>query len=85
MTKRQYRESTRLLPVGKEGIERIRQVLKKGQFSKVNEVAVDAFSASVIVAVYDAVNDENKTKLEGMCIGRLADVCMKTYSKSRAG
>lgn len=55
MTKRQHIEAQRLKTIGVAGIEACRRIATEGP-TKINEVFVDAFTASAIVAVYDALN-----------------------------
>lgn len=83
MTRASYVERKRLQPVGKEGIEAIRKLREAGEARKINEVYVDTYSAGVIIAVYDVVNDTNKERLEAMNVGMLASVCMRTYAKAK--
>jgi hypothetical protein len=83
MTKKSYREDKRVSPLGVEGIAAIRRILETKQNAKVNEVLVDAFSASIMIAVFDAVNDLNKTKIMAMPLVRAFDVCAKVYRKAK--
>jgi hypothetical protein len=83
MTKQVHRMTARNLPVGEEGIERIRQIVKEKRYAKVNEVMVDLFSASIIIQVYDIVNDANKEKLRGLRVAKLADVCFAAVKNQR--
>lgn len=59
-----------------EKIAKIRDILENG-FNKVDGVAVDAFSASAIIAVYDALNDKNKAKYASYPIPFMADLAFK--------
>lgn len=43
-----------------ERIAAIKDIVKNKQYAKVDGVMVDLYSASAIVAVYDALNDANK-------------------------
>lgn len=76
MTKKAYRESARVKPLGVEGIEKCRDILVNG-YAKVNEVLVDSFTASAIVGVYDRVNDKNKAKMVEFPVGYVAELCFK--------
>ena len=76
MTKKTYRESARMKPIGKEGIEACRRIMTEGH-AKVNEVMVDSFSASAIVKVYDALNPDNRAKIERMPVMLAADIAFK--------
>lgn len=70
MTKRQEE------PIGEAGIKAIRRIAQEG-YGNVNGLFVDTYTASAIVAVYDALNDENKAKLLALPILRVAAVCFK--------
>lgn len=80
MTRRVHIQEQRLKPVGTDGIEKIRKIVKEGA-AKVNEVLVDAFSASTIIAIYDAVNPANQEKLRSFPVARVADVSFKLLNK----
>lgn len=43
-------------------------------------IILDAFTASAIMQVHDALNDENKQNLQKMSLLKMADVCMKLVS-----
>jgi len=81
MTKKAYIRSQRLRPIGKEGIEQCRRILLKEGAAKINEVFVDSFSASVILAIYDKLSGKNKAKLESMPVARACDICYTLYGK----
>lgn len=75
MSKQQYRENTRIKPIGHDGINQCREILKNHQYAKVNEVMVDGFSASAIVQVFDALNAENQAKLVKLPVAKVAKIC----------
>lgn len=77
MTVAEHRAATRLKPLGPEGLEKVRAIVAGSQAQKVNEVFVDAFTASAIVKVHDALNETNRSKLLAMPIGRVAEVVFK--------
>jgi hypothetical protein len=77
MSKQDYRESQRLKPIGVEGIEACREVLRTRSYRKVNEVMVDLFTASAIVGVFDKLNDKNKDKLVSFPMGKVANIVFK--------
>jgi hypothetical protein len=56
-------------------IDTIRQIVREHQAREIDGVFVDATTANCIVNVHDALNDENKAKLEAMSIVRMAEVC----------
>lgn len=69
MTKRDYIRKMRMSPLGLEGVEAMRGIVERHGARKVNEVLVDAFSASAFVRVYDALSEANQEKLRGLCPG----------------
>lgn len=77
MTKQAYRQQIRLAPIGAAGIEQCRAIVREHQYRKVNEVMIDGFSASAIVAVHDKLNEQNRAKLEALPVGKVASVCFK--------
>lgn len=77
MTKAAHIAATRSAPLGIAGIEAIRAILANHSAQKVNQVFIDAFSASAIVAVYDALKPENQAKLIAKPVAQVADICFK--------
>lgn len=77
MTKRAFRQDQRIQPIGTAGIDACRKIVADKQAAKVNEVLVDLFSASIIVQVFDAINDANRAKLATMPVAKVASVCLK--------
>jgi hypothetical protein len=61
-------------------VEAIRAILTNG-YAKVNGVMVDHFSASAIIAVYDAISDANKAKYRAFPIYKMADIAFKLMNK----
>jgi len=59
-----------------EKITKIRAI-KEGVFNKVDGVALDSFSASAIIAVYDAISAENKRKFAALPVLKMANVAFK--------
>ena len=70
-----------------EVITKIRGIVKNHQHASIKDpklgkpVKVDAFSASAIIQVYDAINDANKAKFAGMSIHQMATVAYKLMKK----
>ncbi len=62
-------------------VECCRAIVQQKQANRVGGLFVDHFTASCIVQIYDAVNDENKAKLNAMPIRKLAAVCWKVAKK----
>ena len=81
MSKKQFQQSQRVMPIGEAGIAAIRNILSNGQYAKVNSVMVDRFSASAIIQVYDAINDDNKVKLRSFPVARVADISFRLINK----
>lgn len=77
MAKEEYRQAQRIKPLGTDGLEKIRKIVAEKQYRKVNEVMVDLFSASAVLAVYDKLSPENQEKLRGLPVGRVVTICFK--------
>lgn len=84
MTKRDYRRKRRVAPIGEAGVAAMRKIVEQNQYAKINEVCVDAFSASAFVQVYDALNPTNQAKLASLCVGEAMDLVW-TLLKRREG
>lgn len=82
MTKRQHIEAQRLKPIGVAGIEACRRIATEGP-TKINEVFVDAFTASAIVAVYDALNEANRANLASRCVAQVAEMSFRLINNQR--
>jgi hypothetical protein len=61
----------------KWNITQIQRIVDNHQFEKVNGIIVDGFSASAIVAVFNALSEENKEKAQSMPIEKFANFCFK--------
>lgn len=83
MTKRDYRRGRRLAPLGEDGVVAMRRIVNDHAAAKVNEVFVDAFSASAFVQVYDKLNAANQAKLRGQCVGRAIDLVWGLVGRSQ--
>jgi predicted nucleic acid-binding Zn-ribbon protein len=77
---RRMRESI-MSPLGDDGINSLRTIVHDGTATKVHGIMIDIFTASVVLAVYDLLNDSNKEKLKGMGIGRAIDRSVKLFAK----
>lgn len=84
MTKRAHIESQRILPMGETGLQSIHNLLAGHHVTKVNECFIDAFTASAIVLIYNALNDTNKTKLLTLPVVKVADICFSVINKRAA-
>lgn len=72
-----YRQAQRVKPCGQEGLAACRKIVAEHQYAKVNEVMIDAFSASALVAVADKLNPENLAKLLAQPVGRACVISLK--------
>ena len=61
--------------------EKVLKFVEDKQFSKINGIGVDLFTASFIKSVYDNVNDKNKKCMEVMSIANLIGVAQTLMSK----
>lgn len=62
---------------GEERIAAIRQIVAEHQYAKIDGIMVDAFSASAIVAVYDALNPTNRAMFANFTVGKMARIAFK--------
>jgi len=72
---------------GKEKIEKCREIVKEHQAMKIDGTLMDAFTASAVVQVYDALGDENKTNFEGVMekdIARATQIVWGVIERSKA-
>lgn len=64
----------------------IRDIVNQHQYQKINSGGkndvLDGFTASAIVRVYDAVNEENKKKLMSCTLPKLVSVVWGTINRS---
>ena len=73
-------------PESDEGdtIAAARRIVARHQADKIGGVMIDAWTASMIVGVYDGLNDQNKKKFRSMPIRKMADMAMKLYASLRS-
>ena len=81
MSKELYRQAQRAKPCGVVGIQAMRKIKREHQMAKVNEVAIDAYSANAVLAVFDAINEANRDKLIRMPVARVVEVCFKLLNR----
>ena len=62
---------------GEERVAAIRRIVEEKQYAKVDGTMIDLFSASAIIAVYDALNEQNKARYAAMPAGRMGLVAFK--------
>ena len=63
-------------------IEVARRIVQNGQHEKYKGMMLDAFTASAIVKVYDAVNDSNKKKMDKLKLPKLVNIVWKLIGRS---
>ena len=62
-------------------VKTARAVVKTKGAKKVDGVLLDLFTASAIVQVYDAVNLQNKKRMDGLKLRQLADLAFKVMKR----
>lgn len=67
-----------------EVIQAMRDLVETKSYGIINGVAVDTFTASGVVALYDHVNEANKQKLSAMSVDRMIAVTYSTMQKLNA-
>ena len=60
-----------------ERINCIRRIVANSQYEKIDGCMIDLFSASAIVAVYDALNEENRLKFASCPAPKMAIIALK--------
>jgi hypothetical protein len=58
-------------------INAIRSIVDKKQYAKIDGTMIDLFSASLIVQIYDKLNDENKAKFASFPAGKMGQIAYK--------
>lgn len=58
-------------------IDKIRKIANEHQAASVDGFLVDAFSASAVVQVYDALNPTNRAKFEALAVGPMVALTWK--------
>ena len=62
-------------------IEKIRAIVEKHQAARVEGLYVDAFTAQMLVAVHDALNEENRAKFAALPLRKMVAVGWKLVKK----
>lgn len=65
---------------GQARIDAFRLILKEG-YSIIDGSTVDAFTASAVVKVYDALNEANRAKFVSLSVLKMVSVTWKLVSK----
>lgn len=68
------------LPRNTPRIDRLRWIKHHHQAAKTEGLMVDAFTAGMLVQIYDALNEENQAKFLGLPLRRMVDVGWKLAS-----
>ena len=64
-----------------ERIAAFRDIVTNKQYAKIDGTMIDLFTASLVVQVYDALNDENKQKLMTFPAARVSAICYQITKK----
>jgi len=67
---------------GEDAITVARRIVKNHQWEKIQGAAVDAWTASAIIGVYDALNEKNKASFRKMPIRKMAEVAIRLAKMS---
>lgn len=62
---------------GMERINAIRRVVDNKQYAKIDGQMADLFTCSLIVKIYDALNDSNKVKFSSVPYTKMAHIAFK--------
>ena len=60
-----------------ERIAAFRRIVDEGQYAKIDGVMVDLFSASAVIAVYDALNEANRARFASLSAPKMAKLAFK--------
>lgn len=62
-------------------IEDVRRVIETGQHRRIDGVTVDLFTAGIVIAVYDKLDELNQAKLRRMSMEQAGRICLKVAIK----
>jgi hypothetical protein len=62
-------------------IAKMREIVDKNQAKKIKGMMVDRFTASMVIQIYDALNDKNKKGFGNMPLPKMVDVGWKLANK----
>lgn len=62
---------------GEERIAAFRRIVEEHQYAKIDGTMIDAFGASAVVAVYDALNETNRARFSAMPAGKMAVLALR--------
>lgn len=57
-----------------EKIQQLRKIVEEKQYAEIDGVLVDLYSASIVVKIYDQLNEENRKKYAALSIERIVDI-----------
>ena len=60
-----------------ERVSAFKSVVADKAYAKIDGTMIDLFSANVVVQVYDAISDENKSKFSNFPAGKMALLAFK--------
>lgn len=66
---------------GAEKIEALRDLARRHQHGRVDGTGVDAWTASTIVEIYDALSPENRAKLAARSVSSMAAIAFSLRAK----
>lgn len=66
-----------------ERIAKFREIVGRHQHAKIDGAGIDAFSASAVVQVYDALSDANKARYAAMPAAKMVNMAYKMMAKGR--
>jgi hypothetical protein len=81
--KRQHGTTETIAANGQDRIAAIRKVVEQKQYAKIDGCMADLFTASIVLKVYDALNDKNRMKFSSCSWPVMADMALKLVSKER--
>ena len=61
-------------------INAIRAIVDNSQYAKVDGTMIDLFSASIIVKIYDNLNEQNQAKFASFPAGKMGEIAYKLIS-----
>ena len=70
-----------MTPVGECWFDKLRAIVKNRQADKVHGNRIDAYTASVLVSIYDRLNAENRAKFESLSLPRAVALVWKIAGK----
>lgn len=66
-----------------ERIEAFRHIVKEWQYAKIDGVMVDGFTASIVVKIFDGLNETNREKFMNMPAPKACVVALKLANAAK--